>query len=331
MNMEFTHDGVTYEKDDGIIEANDGSPLCAFKNPKGHLCKISQKAKDCTTHDFDDKFNESLKNQTNLNDGLPRDSDYKKLCSPANDNKSKLKNTTKDEHKVDSSIMKVDPKIEDTIITEKTTKTIDSKTTMFNKEYIDKLNDVLQLVDSLRNTFLELTEDEKKSLSLLLSTRPKGSEIHYQNFHQRVYIWSDIESINIPNPLHNSTKNFTLGIVIYNSTIIKIQGIAGCGKTTFIKKFYSKYGGLILTVSRKVVIDLKDFDEATLVHLGLIMFLALKLKSKNVILLGDDKQICDVQRDAMWDMDNAPIPFITNLINLRHTYRCPQDITYKCV
>nr|DAZ87985.1 TPA_asm: hypothetical protein [Stellipti virus 1] len=146
------------------------------------------------------------------------------------------------------------------------------------------------------------------------------------------------------------------------TTVCFVQGVAGCGKTTFLKDVASEFKStLILTATKENALELEAYgaltvtaflqnydthnrpdvliiDEACLLHPGLLICIISYVGAINSILVGDKYQIPFILRDTMLEevkYDLFDLPVRTILSN--HSYRIPCDVAsiveavYGCI
>lgn len=159
-----------------------------------------------------------------------------------------------------------------------------------------------------------------------------------------------------------------LGFSINNITIpeiTSIQGVPGCGKSTWIYKNHQIGTDLVLSATREGISSIKDkvmdhcesnnivfnsiknnyktiasylvngskkynivmVDEYLMVHAGLIGLISVLSGCSKLILLGDKNQIPYIDRLNFVDMKHHnPNNFISKNISHSLTYRCPSDV-----
>nr|DAZ87984.1 TPA_asm: hypothetical protein [Stellipti virus 2] len=136
------------------------------------------------------------------------------------------------------------------------------------------------------------------------------------------------------------------------ASVLFVQGVAGCGKTTFIRNLYkrAKCNKIVMTATKESAKELADckaitvtsflqnydvknvdlliIDEAVMLHEGLLILTISYVNAKRVLLLGDMFQLRFVHGTTLikpLDMSFFDLPI--NQINMMHTYRMPQDAT----
>nr|BAF80085.1 1a protein [Peanut stunt virus] len=141
-------------------------------------------------------------------------------------------------------------------------------------------------------------------------------------------------------------------------TISLVDGVAGCGKTTAIKKLFQPATDLIVTANKKSAQDVRMalfgasdskeactfvrtadsillndvpevsrvlVDEVVLLHFGQLCAVMSKLKAVRAICFGDSEQIAFGSRDASFDMRRSTIlPDESSTSDT--TFRSPQDV-----
>ncbi|QKI28862.1 1a protein [Dendranthema indicum cucumovirus] len=157
----------------------------------------------------------------------------------------------------------------------------------------------------------------------------------------------------------------TLQYLAPTGTISLVDGVAGCGKTTAIKKMFNPATDVIVTANKKSALDVRQalfnctdskeattfvrtadsilmndtnevqrvlVDEVVLLHFGQLCAVMSKLKAVRAICFGDSEQIAFCSRDASFDMRHSTIiPDETDTADT--TFRSPQDVikVVKCM
>nr|CAP19049.1 1a protein [Peanut stunt virus] len=143
-----------------------------------------------------------------------------------------------------------------------------------------------------------------------------------------------------------------------SGTISLVDGVAGCGKTTAIKKLFQPATDLIVTANKKSAQDVRMalfgasdskeactfvrtadsillndapavsrvlVDEVVLLHFGQLCAVMAKLNAVRAICFGDSEQIAFGSRDASFDMRRSSIlPDESSTSDT--TFRSPQDV-----
>ncbi|CAT02556.1 1a protein [Gayfeather mild mottle virus] len=155
-------------------------------------------------------------------------------------------------------------------------------------------------------------------------------------------------------PLAQSTR----GLLAPSGTISLVDGVAGCGKTTAIKKMFNPATDLIVTANKKSALDVRQalfnstdskeattfvrtadsvllndasdvsrvlIDEVVLLHFGQLCAVMAKLKAVRAICFGDSEQIAFNSRDASFDMRNSKL-LPDEVSSADTTFRSPQDV-----
>ncbi|UHM27523.1 MAG: RNA-dependent RNA polymerase [Sanya virga-like virus 2] len=178
-----------------------------------------------------------------------------------------------------------------------------------------------------------------------------------------VIVNSDTKLINDV-PLHRACKDLQFGKHVPEFRLV--NGVPGCGKTTYVINNH-KYGeDMILTATKEAAIDLREriktlhpeasdefllshyctghsylmngdiesdrifVDEALMVHFGQIVFCAMKSKAKIVFMVGDTAQIPYISRlvtlRLIYNSHEAACSNPSEFLNVSH--RCPQDVCH---
>nr|UVH34265.1 replicatioin protein 1a [Broad bean mottle virus] len=142
-------------------------------------------------------------------------------------------------------------------------------------------------------------------------------------------------------------------------SVVMVDGVAGCGKTTAIKETFRFEKDIIVTANRKSAEDVRKaifgdasdsevalkvvrtadsaimhglpechrllVDEAGLLHYGQLLAVAGLCKCSEVLAFGDTEQISFKSRDATFRMKYCNIEYDKRDI-VSKTFRCPQDV-----
>lgn len=136
--------------------------------------------------------------------------------------------------------------------------------------------------------------------------------------------------------------------------ITLVQGVPGCGKTTYIIKNHDEDKDIVLTSTREAAADIRErigtsdkkryatthsyllnsrahydvvwVDEALMRHAGEILLIAYYTRCTELKLLGDINQIPFINRTSLVLRYTSLIDYVDHTEYLNITYRCPLDV-----
>lgn len=193
--------------------------------------------------------------------------------------------------------------------------------------------------------------DRKKKLLLKLTSIVSRSRCTYEEFTDTYRCIKEMEVFHPMVQLQSLARTLDDWVVFDPKSVVFVQGVAGCGKTTFIRTLFNtaKCNMLVLTATcesatelkmckaltmtsfiqnyKVLNVDLLLIDEAIMVHEGLLVLVIALSGAKKTILLGDKFQIrfvhgSSLRRPSTYSLFSLPILHM----ELRHTYRLPQDV-----
>ncbi|BAM34543.1 replication protein 1a [Anulavirus ALMMV] len=144
---------------------------------------------------------------------------------------------------------------------------------------------------------------------------------------------------------------------VSTASIILVDGVAGCGKTTSICDQFNAESDLIVTANRKSAVEIRHklfkdspdagkiyvrtadsvlmhdcikaerilFDEVGLLHFGQLVAVARKVEAKVVLGFGDSEQIAFINRDRTFNLNYSQL-VVDESTTATTTYRCPKDV-----